>query len=199
MEVYHIRRNIMTGSIVKLTEELLSNIMSVIKSEIKNRDGYIIEAAVAGGRGFTQMAMSSTMLTSFGGKYGDIVRSSDGKYFYSKGGKYTLITIDNLSSLVGEGFFASAITIPNSYWTSATPFKDNCGYLSAIARGETVHNHTKWLLMMTEDGEDQLFTAGTDNNASYYGTHQFKYGKPMGMWELWLPRTLASGKVLIDY
>lgn len=92
-------------------------------------------------------------------------------YYWYNGSKLVKITPTLLKSLLQEdAIFSYPMTIPNTYWSKATPFKDNCGYLKNVAKGETVFGETKWYLQFEEDSEDQLFTAGTAKDPKYYGT-----------------------------
>lgn len=197
--------------ILGLTKALLSRIMSVVKTDINAKDALIINAAM-NGCGRTLIKENTALGTGKKYVYGDVVKrtqtyiSTTGgqttvdRYYYYNGSSLVQLTPSVVKSVVEAGtLFAFPLTIPSAYWSTATPFKDNCGYLKGVAKGETVHGHTRWLLQMEEDGEDQRFTAGNGKVADYYGSHQFVYGKPIGIWELWLPSTLAANSVVIDY
>lgn len=187
-------------SMFSITSEALTKIFKKIKDEVAlesdlaAKDYYIITAALKG----LKMANISKAQTTAKFLYGTILHYSPGKkYYYSNGSDNVEITTNNLRALLGS-VLAPHVIIPSTYWNE-TPFVNTCGQISAIAKGETVNNTTKWILFISPDSEDQTYVASSSSKYGYYGSHTYKYGFYSQPWEIWLPSSVGMKSVKIEY
>ena len=184
-----------------MTSEALTKIFKKIKdevalkSDVTEKDYYIITAAL---KGLKMVSISRQSQTTTKYNHGTILHYNAAKrYYYSNGSSNAEITTDNLRTLLGS-VLAPHVVIPSSYWNE-TPFMNTCGQISAIAKGETVNNTTKWILFLSHETEDQTYVASSSSKYGYYGSHTFKYGFYSQPWEIWLPSNVAMRSVKIEY
>lgn len=183
-----------------MTSEALTKIFKKIKdevalkSDVTEKDYYIITAALKG----LKMTNISDSQTTAKYNYGTILHNSSAKkYYYSNGSGTIEITTSKLRTLLGT-VLAPHVIIPSPFW-GETPFVNTCGQISAIAKGETVNNTTKWILFISSDSEDQTYVASSSSKYGYYGSHTYKYGFYSQPWEIWLPSSVGMKSVKIEY
>ncbi len=209
--------------ILKITKETLSSMFSRIKTGIENtaknyadsKDDAIIAAALIGKK------VETIKLLNF--KYLENIRKDKGTflavhigfnstipmgYYYSYSNESAPIQInaDNLAEILlnFESYNASyPFGINKDEWSTLTPIIDENKQISAIYKGETVGDFTKWIIMLNTgsdcETEDQNYTAYKKGNTRYvYGTHSYYYEMYNKPWELWLPSDAAAGSVIID-
>ena len=134
---------------------------------------------------------------------GAFYMDANGNVYYANGGSLKKATTQNLIVAIENGYCNSAVLINKSYWSTLTPIVDGNSQISAIYKGETVGDFTKWIIMLNTgsgcETEDQLYTAYKKDNTKYqYGSYQYLYQNFNKPWELWLPSDAASGSVIIN-
>lgn len=188
-------------SMLSITSEALTKIFKKIKDEVAlksdlaAKDYYIITAALKGLK-MTNISNNNQATAKY--LYGTILHySSVKRYYYSNGSNNVVITTSNLRTLLGT-VLAPHVIIPSPYWNE-TPFVNTCGQISAIAKGETVNNTTKWILFISPDSENQTYVASSSSKYGYYGSHTYTYGFYSQPWEIWLPSSVGMKSVKIEY
>lgn len=189
--------------IIKLTQSVLQKIFKKIRTELSNRDKYIMAAAL---QGKTVKTVSKGAALPSQKKAGDIVyNQNDNTYRYWSGSSWTELTLSYLlqsaNSVTYLELFRSWEKIASSNHDSMTPFVDNERMILGIWKGESCGSYTKWLIEMNTEDEQQTYSAGRTVKDKYYGTHTVpadgeSYNAP---WELWLPSDLAAKSVVIHY
>lgn len=188
------------SDILKITKETIATILSLIKKEITDKDKYIIASALQG----KDIISYSGTIASSNKKVGNIFyNTSNKKYYYYNGSSLAEITVDLLLDAANNNkkfptrqWWEVASTI----WQTSTPFYDIEGMVSAIYKGETVGDYTKWLLIMRQDSDDQTYSAYKTGTSSYiYGTKAVSSAGYNSPWEIWLPSSLEAKSVSIDW
>lgn len=134
---------------------------------------------------------------------GALYKDASDNVYYATGGKLQKATTANLITAIDNGYCNSAVFIDKKYWSTLTPIVDGNSQISAIYKGETVGDFTKWIIMLNTgsdcETEDQNYTAYKKGNTRYvYGTHSYYYEMYNKPWELWLPSDATAGSVIID-
>ncbi len=210
--------------ILKITKETLSSMFSRIKAGIEttaknyadSKDDAIIAAALIGKNVETIRLKNIKYLNNIRKDKGTFLAIHIGLdnssipygYFYSYSNESApiQITADNLAEILVnfESYNASyPLAINNNEWSTLTPIVDGNKQISAIYKGETVGDFTKWIIMLNTGSdcelEDQLYTAYKKGNTKYqYGSYNYLYQNFNKPWELWLPSSAASGSVIVD-
>lgn len=209
--------------ILKITKETLSSMFSRIKTGIENtaknyadsKDDAIIAAALIGKKVETVKLLNINYLKNIRKDKGTFLAVYIGfnstlpmGYYYSYSGESAPIQInaDNLAEILlnFESYNASyPLNINKEEWSTLTPIVDGNDQISAIYKGETVGDFTKWIIMLNTgsgcETEDQDYTAYKKGNTRYvYGAYSYKYKLYNKPWELWLPSDAAAGSVIID-
>lgn len=209
--------------ILKITKDALSSMFSRIKAGIEttaknyadSKDDAIIAAALIGKKIETVKLLNIKYLNNLRKDKGTFLAVHIGfsstdpyGYFYSYSNESAPIQInaDNLAEILlnFESYNASyPFGINKDEWSTLTPIIDENKQISAIYKGETVGDFTKWIIMLNTgsdcETEDQNYTAYKKGNTRYvYGTHSYYYEMYNKPWELWLPSDAAAGSVIID-
>lgn len=188
------------SDILKITKDTITTILALIKKEISNKDKYIIASAM---QGKSVISYSGT-ITSSDKKTGNIFyNTSTKKYYYYNGSSLSEITADLLLDAANNNkkfptrqWWEVASTV----WQTSTPFYDVEGMVSAIYKGETAGDYTKWILIMKQDSDDQTYSAFKTGTSSYvYGKTTISASGYAAPWEIWLPSSLAAKSVSIDW
>lgn len=196
--------------ILKITKDTISSIFSTIKKNVENiaaskadaKDKYIRTAALMGNKHIT--AYSGTVPAS-AKIFGTILyNTSTEKYEYWNGSAAIEITdlmfLNSVMKNAETAPFRPIWKVDKSRWATVTPFSVLDGTVTAIYKGETVNGYTKWILFVYEDGETQTYTAYKKGSPKYiYGKYAFDPEQPLHPWELWLPSSLTTQSVEVDW
>lgn len=184
---------------LKITKNILSKIFSKIKTSIKERDRYIIAAAL---QGKDIISYRSASVPTAAKEQGTLLYDMNTNRYGYWNNKFVQITIDDIVSAVNTNELSPLRAywkVSPSLWATSTPFKILDGIITDIYKGETVGDNTKWILIPYKDTETQTYTAGIASNLSYYGSYNYNPECYAAPWELWLPSNLAKGSVTIDW
>lgn len=183
---------------LKITKNILLKIFSRIKTDIKEKDRYIIAAALQG-KVITEYSGSSVPTAAK--KKGNLLYRKDTKKYGYWNNKFVQMTIDDIITAVNTNELSAlrgCWKVSPLLWTQSTPFNILNGVVTDIYKGETVGGNTKWILIPYKNEETQTYTAGTTANPLYYGTYNYDHDKYAAPWELWLPSNLAVNTVVLD-
>lgn len=204
------------SDILKITKDTITAIFSTIKSEISS-----VQTALASNisslsttvNGLTKYIIAAALqgkkVTSYSGIIPTdakvagtlLYNTSTKKYYYYNGSKATEITLDLfLQAANGNNLFPTRQwwQVHSNNWNTATPFEDQTGAVTAIYKGETAGDYTKWLIVMDTESEDQTYAINNTTEGYTYKTRTVEadtYNEP---WEIWLPNSITSG-VEINY
>lgn len=184
---------------LKITKDILSKIFSKIKTDIKEKDRYIIAAALQG-KVITEYSGGSVPTAAR--KIGNLLYRKDTKRYGYWNSKFVALTVDDVLTAVNTNEMSAVRgywKVSSSLWASATPFNILNGVVTDIYKGETVGGNTKWILIPYLDTETQTYSAGTSSKPLYYGTYNYDPNRYAAPWELWLPSNLAVRTVVVDW
>ncbi len=220
------------SELLKITKDSLSSIFSTIKDNVTTlatsiaqtkadeKDRAIIAAALIGKEVEYTTLISNRIpsarrpIGTFIGNAASVLNLTRGNityyYFYSDSAAPMQVTVENLKTILTNYYTYNSSPyrlVSSSSWSTLTPIKDADGQISAIYKGETVGNFTKWIIIFNTgtncETEDQLYYARSSSNSSLvYGKYQYKYPFTTyfnAPWELWLPKSAAAGSVVIAY
>lgn len=185
--------------IIKITKNILSKIFSRIKTYIKERDRYIIAAAL---QGKDIISYKSDSVPIAAKKKGTLLYNMNTNNYGYWNNKFVQITVDDIVTAVNTNELSPLRAywkVSPSLWTTVTPFKILNGVITDIYKGETVGDNTKWILIPYKDVETQTYTAGIASNPSYYGSYNYDPNHYAAPWELWLPSDVAVNTVIVDW
>lgn len=184
---------------LKITKDILSKIFSKIKTDIKEKDRYIIATAL---QGKAVISYNGTSVPTTARKAGAILyKMSTNQYGYWNK-KFIPFTIDDIITSINTNELFPIRRywkVSSSIWETVTPFNILDGVITDIYKGETVGGNTKWILIPYKDTETQTYTAGTTANLRYYGSYNYDPNLYNAPWELWLPENLGSRTVVVDW
>lgn len=184
---------------LKITKNILSKIFSRIKTDIKERDRYIIAAAL---QGKDIISYKSASVPNSAKKPGTLLYDMNTNHYGYWNNKFVQITIDDIVTAVNTNELSPLRAywkVSPSFWATVTPFNILNGVVTDIYKGETIGGNTKWILIPYKDVETQTYTAGTTAKPFYYGTYNYDPDKYAAPWELWLPSNLAVNTVIVDW
>ena len=184
---------------IKITKNILSKIFSRIKTYIKERDRYIIAAAL---QGKDIISYKSGSVPNAAKKPGTLLYDMNTNHYGYWNNKFVQITVDDIVTAVNTNELSPLRgywKVSPSLWTTVTPFNILNGVVTDIYKGETVGGNTKWILIPYKDAETQTYTAGTTAKPFYYGTYNYDPDKYAAPWELWLPSNVDINTVIVDW
>lgn len=184
---------------LKITKNILSKIFSIIKTDIKEKDRYIIAAAL---QGKEIISYNSASVPFAARKPGTLLyKMSTNQYGYWNT-KFVPFTINDVVTAINSNELHAIRRfwkVSSSFWATATPFNILNGVVTDIYKGETVGGNTKWILIPYLDTETQTYSAGTSSKPLYYGTYNYDPNCYTAPWELWLPSNLGVKTVVVDW
>lgn len=184
---------------LKITKNILLKIFSRIKTYIKERDRYIIAAAL---QGKDIISYKSASVPDSAKKPGTLLYDMNTNHYGYWNNKFVQITVDDIVTAVNTNELSPLRAywkVSPSIWTTVTPFNILNGVVTDIYKGETVGGNTKWILIPYKDGETQTYNAGIASNLSYYGSYNYDPNHYAAPWELWLPSNVAVNTVIVDW
>lgn len=184
---------------LKITKDILSKIFSKIKTDIKEKDRYIIAAALQG-KVITEYSGGSVPTAAR--KIGNLLYRKDTKRYGYWNSKFVALTVDDVLTAVNTNELSAVRgywKVSSSIWATVTPFNIPNGVITDIYKGETVGDNTKWILIPYKDSETQTYTAGTTAKPRYYGSYNYYPDAYNAPWELWLPSNLGVKTVVVDW